>query len=192
MVGPRQSLRPFAPAPPLPRLRPTTASTRAPTARSAPATRRCTCALGEGGGRGSRGVCALLGRLGASRPTLRRRCCRPFSPPPHTPPPPPPQRSALTDDDIRAEVSALQQQGHRRILALTGEHPKYTFDQFLHVRGDAFSGGRGMGHSSILGAAAVCACERLFRLHSAPPRPQRPPTQPLLPSSTPPSLRPWT
>lgn len=43
------------------------------------------------------------------------------------------QRSALTDDDIRNEVTALQQQGHRRILALTGEHPKYTFDQFLHV-----------------------------------------------------------
>jgi 2-iminoacetate synthase ThiH len=42
-------------------------------------------------------------------------------------------RSALTDDDIRAEVAALQQQGHRRILALTGEHPKYTFDQFLHA-----------------------------------------------------------
>lgn len=42
-------------------------------------------------------------------------------------------RSALTDDDIRSEVTALQEQGHRRILALTGEHPKYTFDQFLHA-----------------------------------------------------------
>lgn len=44
------------------------------------------------------------------------------------------QRTALSDDDIRAEVSALEQQGHRRLLVLTGEHPKYTFDQFLHVR----------------------------------------------------------
>lgn len=43
------------------------------------------------------------------------------------------QRTALTDDDIKAEVSALEQQGHRRLLVLTGEHPKYTFDQFLHV-----------------------------------------------------------
>jgi hypothetical protein len=44
------------------------------------------------------------------------------------------QRSALTDDDIRSEVAALQEQGHRRLLVLTGEHPKYTFDQFMHVR----------------------------------------------------------
>jgi 2-iminoacetate synthase ThiH len=44
-----------------------------------------------------------------------------------------PQRTALTDEDIRAEVTALEQQGHRRLLVLTGEHPKYTFDQFLHV-----------------------------------------------------------
>ncbi|GBF89545.1 hypothetical protein Rsub_02263 [Raphidocelis subcapitata] len=43
------------------------------------------------------------------------------------------QRSALTDADIVSEVTALQEQGHRRILALTGEHPKYTFDQFLHI-----------------------------------------------------------
>lgn len=43
------------------------------------------------------------------------------------------ERSILTDDDLREEVAALQRQGHRRILALTGEHPKYTFDNFLHV-----------------------------------------------------------
>lgn len=43
------------------------------------------------------------------------------------------QRTALSDEDIRAEVAALEQQGHRRLLVLTGEHPKYTFDQFLHV-----------------------------------------------------------
>lgn len=42
-------------------------------------------------------------------------------------------RTMLTDDDIRAEVAALQEQGHRRILALTGEHPKYTFEQFLNA-----------------------------------------------------------
>jgi len=32
-------------------------------------------------------------------------------------------------------VEALERQGHRRLLVLTGEHPKYTFDQFLHVSG---------------------------------------------------------
>jgi hypothetical protein len=43
------------------------------------------------------------------------------------------QRTALSDEDIRSEVEALERQGHRRLLVLTGEHPKYTFDQFLHV-----------------------------------------------------------
>jgi len=43
------------------------------------------------------------------------------------------QRTALTDEDIKSEVEALERQGHRRLLVLTGEHPKYTFDQFLHV-----------------------------------------------------------
>ncbi|EFN57653.1 hypothetical protein CHLNCDRAFT_30311 [Chlorella variabilis] len=41
------------------------------------------------------------------------------------------ERSALTDKQLREEVAALQQQGHRRLLVLTGEHPKYTFDSFL-------------------------------------------------------------
>lgn len=44
-----------------------------------------------------------------------------------------PQRMALTDDELRGEVEALEKQGHRRLLVLTGEHPKYTFDQFLKV-----------------------------------------------------------
>ena len=43
------------------------------------------------------------------------------------------QRSALSDEDLRSEVTSLEQQGHRRLLVLTGEHPKYTFDQFLHA-----------------------------------------------------------
>lgn len=43
------------------------------------------------------------------------------------------QRSALSDDDLKSEVASLEQQGHRRLLVLTGEHPKYTFDQFLHA-----------------------------------------------------------
>lgn len=41
------------------------------------------------------------------------------------------ERSALTDSQLRDEVAALQQQGHRRLLVLTGEHPRYTFDEFL-------------------------------------------------------------
>lgn len=40
-------------------------------------------------------------------------------------------RSALTKEELISEVQALQKLGHRRILVLTGEHPKYTFDQFL-------------------------------------------------------------
>mmetsp|Transcript_16435 Transcript_16435/g.33157 ORF Transcript_16435/g.33157 Transcript_16435/m.33157 type:complete len:542 (-) Transcript_16435:145-1770(-) len=40
-------------------------------------------------------------------------------------------RSSLTKDQLVAEVEALQHQGHRRLLLLTGEHPKYTFDDFL-------------------------------------------------------------
>lgn len=43
------------------------------------------------------------------------------------------QRTALSDEDIKSEVEALERQGHRRLLVLTGEHPKYTFDQFLHA-----------------------------------------------------------
>ena len=51
------------------------------------------------------------------------------------------QRSALTDKQLREEVAALQQQGHRRLLVLTGEHPKYTFDSFLKAIDTISSGG---------------------------------------------------
>lgn len=40
-------------------------------------------------------------------------------------------RSFLTKDQVIHEVEALQRMGHRRLLLLTGEHPKYTFDDFL-------------------------------------------------------------
>lgn len=43
------------------------------------------------------------------------------------------QRSALTDQQLKEEVAALEKQGHRRLLVLTGEHPRYTFDDFLHA-----------------------------------------------------------
>jgi 2-iminoacetate synthase ThiH len=45
------------------------------------------------------------------------------------------ERTALTDDQVRAEVEALERQGHRRLLVLTGEHPRYDFDTFLHALG---------------------------------------------------------
>jgi hypothetical protein len=45
------------------------------------------------------------------------------------------ERTALTDDQVRAEVAALERQGHRRLLVLTGEHPRYDFDTFLHALG---------------------------------------------------------
>ena len=51
------------------------------------------------------------------------------------------QRSALTDEQLREEVAALQLQGHRRLLVLTGEHPKYTFDAFLKAIDTISSGG---------------------------------------------------
>lgn len=31
------------------------------------------------------------------------------------------------------QVEALEKQGHRRLLVLTGEHPKYSFDDFLRA-----------------------------------------------------------
>lgn len=37
----------------------------------------------------------------------------------------------MTHDEIRREVEALERMGHRRLLVLTGESPKYTFDTFL-------------------------------------------------------------
>eukprot|EP00951_Prasinocladus_malaysianus_P024193 scaffold208110_cov34-Prasinocladus_malaysianus.AAC.1 len=39
----------------------------------------------------------------------------------------------LTEQQLKDEVVALEKQGHRRLLVLTGEHPKYTFDEFLKV-----------------------------------------------------------
>nr|AHH85813.1 FeFe-hydrogenase assembly protein [Tetraselmis sp. GSL018] len=41
------------------------------------------------------------------------------------------ERSSLNEQQLREEVEALQKQGHRRLLVLTGEHPKYPFDDFL-------------------------------------------------------------
>eukprot|EP01086_Lenisia_limosa_P001575 TRINITY_DN1311_c0_g1_i1.p1 TRINITY_DN1311_c0_g1~~TRINITY_DN1311_c0_g1_i1.p1 ORF type:complete len:534 (-),score=191.69 TRINITY_DN1311_c0_g1_i1:34-1635(-) len=40
-------------------------------------------------------------------------------------------RSCLSNDDLTRQVQLLQKQGHRRLLLLTGEHPAYTFDDFL-------------------------------------------------------------
>lgn len=39
----------------------------------------------------------------------------------------------LTDEGLKEEVAALERQGHRRLLVLTGEHPKYSFDKFLEA-----------------------------------------------------------
>mmetsp|Transcript_17008 Transcript_17008/g.45895 ORF Transcript_17008/g.45895 Transcript_17008/m.45895 type:complete len:585 (-) Transcript_17008:345-2099(-) len=43
------------------------------------------------------------------------------------------KRSNLTDEEIQHEVETLEKMGHRRLLLLTGEDPKYTFDDFLRV-----------------------------------------------------------
>jgi len=44
-------------------------------------------------------------------------------------------RTMLTHEEIRDEVKQLVAQGHRRVLLLTGESPKYTFDQLLEAVG---------------------------------------------------------
>lgn len=41
------------------------------------------------------------------------------------------ERNHLTEQDIVSNVQALQRQGHRRLLLLTGESPEYTFDELL-------------------------------------------------------------
>ena len=41
------------------------------------------------------------------------------------------ERKALTDDEIVEEVKALQRQGHKRLVMLMGEHPKYSLDDFI-------------------------------------------------------------
>jgi 2-iminoacetate synthase len=43
------------------------------------------------------------------------------------------ERSDLTTEALKEEVIALQKQGHRRLLVLTGEHPRYSFDRFLEA-----------------------------------------------------------
>ena len=43
------------------------------------------------------------------------------------------QRSILTKEELIQEVQALEEMGHRRLLLLTGESPKYTFDDFLEA-----------------------------------------------------------
>jgi 2-iminoacetate synthase len=41
------------------------------------------------------------------------------------------ERTFLTKQELVEEVVALEKVGHKRIMMLTGESPKYTFDQFL-------------------------------------------------------------
>ncbi|NGX55940.1 MAG: 2-iminoacetate synthase [Candidatus Anoxychlamydiales bacterium] len=41
------------------------------------------------------------------------------------------KRKILTDEEVENEVIALQKQGHKRLLMLMGDHPKYTIDDFI-------------------------------------------------------------
>jgi [FeFe] hydrogenase H-cluster radical SAM maturase HydG len=43
------------------------------------------------------------------------------------------ERCSLSNAEVAAEVRALTRLGHKRVLALTGESPKYSFDQFLEA-----------------------------------------------------------
>jgi [FeFe] hydrogenase H-cluster radical SAM maturase HydG len=42
-------------------------------------------------------------------------------------------RSMLSKEELIEEVEELQKMGHRRLLLLTGEHPKYSFDDFIEA-----------------------------------------------------------
>jgi 2-iminoacetate synthase len=42
-------------------------------------------------------------------------------------------RTILSREEIIADVQALQKQGHKRVLMLMGDHPKYSFDEFLEA-----------------------------------------------------------
>ncbi|GIQ88560.1 [FeFe]-hydrogenase maturation HydG, radical SAM, partial [Kipferlia bialata] len=43
------------------------------------------------------------------------------------------ERSHLTPEEVESEVKAICNSGHKRILMLCGEHPNYTFDDFLEA-----------------------------------------------------------
>jgi 2-iminoacetate synthase len=43
------------------------------------------------------------------------------------------KRSVLTKEQLIEEVKALERLGHKRIMMLTGESPKYTFENFLEA-----------------------------------------------------------
>ncbi|KAJ3432783.1 biotin and thiamine synthesis associated domain containing protein [Anaeramoeba flamelloides] len=42
-------------------------------------------------------------------------------------------RNFLSNEEIEKEVAAIQKIGHKRILMLCGEHPKYPFERFLEA-----------------------------------------------------------
>ncbi len=45
------------------------------------------------------------------------------------------ERKVLTDEELVQEVEALQAQGHKRLVMLMGDHPKYTIDDFVrHIK----------------------------------------------------------
>eukprot|EP00771_Trimastix_marina_P000178 gnl/Trimastix_PCT/1187.p1 GENE.gnl/Trimastix_PCT/1187~~gnl/Trimastix_PCT/1187.p1 ORF type:complete len:513 (-),score=132.68 gnl/Trimastix_PCT/1187:197-1735(-) len=41
------------------------------------------------------------------------------------------ERSVLDEEDLKKEVRVLEQNGHKRLVVLCGEHPMYPFNQFL-------------------------------------------------------------
>lgn len=43
------------------------------------------------------------------------------------------ERSKLTLDEVAKEIKVLEKMGHKRVLMLTGEHPAYSFDEFLEA-----------------------------------------------------------
>lgn len=41
-------------------------------------------------------------------------------------------RVVVTDDELRKELEVILGEGHKRTVMLCGEHPRYSFDNFLH------------------------------------------------------------
>ncbi len=58
-------------------------------------------------------------------------------------------RHALNDEDLRAEVLALEQAGHKRLLMVYGEHPKYGVDYIAETIRTAYETRTDDGHGEI-------------------------------------------
>ncbi len=59
------------------------------------------------------------------------------------------QRHALSDEELAGEVRALESVGHKRLLMVYGEHPKYGIDYITHTIEKAYETKTGDGKGEI-------------------------------------------